>query len=267
MILVVNADDAGIDPARNRGILEAARRGVVRSASVLVGFPAAAALAREAAGALGLGLHLNLTEGTPLVAGHRTLAGADGRFHGKRELWRRARAGALDLREAGREIEAQWEALRRLAGEPTHLDGHNHVHLFPGVAEAVAAAIGAGTWVRRPMPRPGRLPEDLYADLEEGLGRLSARVGAIWGRRFRHVDRFVGPDLPEGYGSADLVGVLAGEHGTVEVMTHPGATDPGSVPFSARPERAAEVAALCDRRLLDWVRAEDVQLSSFGDLA
>ena len=50
MILVVNADDAGVDPARNRGILRAASKGLVRSASVLVNSSAARAVSLAVSG-------------------------------------------------------------------------------------------------------------------------------------------------------------------------------------------------------------------------
>src|SRR2546427_338704 len=116
MILVVNADDAGVDRGRNRGILRASREGLVRSASVLVNFDAAKEFVEQARelDALGIGLHANFTEGPPLVKGHRSLIGANGSFLGKQELLRRGMAGLVDEREATRELEEQWAALERL---------------------------------------------------------------------------------------------------------------------------------------------------------
>ena len=51
---------------------------------------------------------------------------------------------------------------------------------------------------------------------------------------------------------------------SLELMVHPGQIDPGSVPFSAAPERAEEVAVLCDPRVLSWVRARGVALATYG---
>ena len=68
--LVIVADDFGVSEQRNLGILHAMEAGVVTLASVMVNGAAAEAgiqLARER-GFLGrLGLHLNLTEGRPLL--------------------------------------------------------------------------------------------------------------------------------------------------------------------------------------------------------
>ena len=73
--LIVNADDFGLSGPRNAGIMEAHRRGIVTSASILVytpGFREAVKMAKLMP-ALDLGLHLNLSDGEPLVLGHKTL--------------------------------------------------------------------------------------------------------------------------------------------------------------------------------------------------
>src|SRR5213592_900716 len=59
--LLVNADDFGLSPAVNRGLLEAHRHGLVTSASLMSNLPAAADAAAQARESprLGLGVHLN----------------------------------------------------------------------------------------------------------------------------------------------------------------------------------------------------------------
>src|SRR5881398_2069028 len=64
--LIVNADDFGMSAGVNRGIIEAHRRGIVTSASLMVRWGAAAeavTLSREWP-RLGLGLHVDLGEWT-----------------------------------------------------------------------------------------------------------------------------------------------------------------------------------------------------------
>src|SRR5512135_2580948 len=63
-LLIVNADDFGLSPGVNRGILEAHRHGIVTSASLMVRWPAARAAvdAARAHPALGIGLHVDLGE-------------------------------------------------------------------------------------------------------------------------------------------------------------------------------------------------------------
>src|SRR5437899_6893534 len=64
--LIVNADDFGLSPGVNRGIIEAHEHGIVTSASLMVRWPAAREAVNYARqhGALSLGLHLDLGEWT-----------------------------------------------------------------------------------------------------------------------------------------------------------------------------------------------------------
>src|SRR5437588_2883523 len=84
--LIVNADDLGWTEGVNRGILEAFQGGIVTSGSLLangVAFAEAVKAAKSAPG-LGVGVHLNLSDGAP-VADPETvvsLSNDDGHFAG-----------------------------------------------------------------------------------------------------------------------------------------------------------------------------------------
>jgi predicted glycoside hydrolase/deacetylase ChbG (UPF0249 family) len=108
-LLVVNADDLGYDPEIDRGILEAHGRGIVTSATAMVGTPFAAAALRAAPASLDLGLHAVLDP-------------ALGRAEAEEEL-RRQLARFVELRGA----------------PPTHLDSHKHAHARPELLAAFAA--------------------------------------------------------------------------------------------------------------------------------
>lgn len=106
----MNADDLGYDEGVSRGILEAHRKGIVTSTSLMVDRPAAelgVRLAREAP-ALSVGLHADLDDVAP----------------------ERAEA----------ELERQLASFEELVGaRPTHVDTHHHTHREPGLAPAYAA--------------------------------------------------------------------------------------------------------------------------------
>jgi chitin disaccharide deacetylase len=111
--LVVNADDFGASAGVNRGVAEAHRRGIVTSASLMVGMPGselAARLARESP-ALSIGLHAWFGDG------------------------RRAPAADLSDPAACRaSLDAQLIRFMDLMGRPpTHLDSHHHVHTHPSL--------------------------------------------------------------------------------------------------------------------------------------
>src|SRR5689334_24405023 len=103
--LIVNADDFGRAPGVSRGIVEAHRRGIVTSTTLMANLPWAVdalELARTAP-ALDLGLHLCFCYGPPLAPGPSSLLGPDGRL--SRDLERlAARATADDI---AREARAQ----------------------------------------------------------------------------------------------------------------------------------------------------------------
>jgi len=151
------ADDLGVSPGVNAGIAHAARAGLVREASVCVTGAAVeegVKLGRDLE--LGLGLHLTYTLGAALSGPIRGLTDPTGRFLPLRAvlwncLWRR-----VDAAGAAREARAQIARLRALGVEPTHLNGHHHVHCFPVLREVVldvAAAEGLH-WTRLPREHP-----------------------------------------------------------------------------------------------------------------
>src|SRR2546426_717777 len=164
--LVVNADDFGLTAGVSRGVLEAHRHGLVTSTTTLVNLPPLPELDAEAAGCpgLGIGLHVNLTFGTPVspTAKVPSLVDAEGRFP-RDPLVVEARADADEIR---REAEAQIEAFARRFGRlPTHLDSHHHVHRLAPVAEPIMrVARAARLPLRSQAPglpaglRPGRCP-------------------------------------------------------------------------------------------------------------
>ena len=126
-ILIVNADDFGLTAGVSRGILEAHRHGIVTSTTLLVNREIPPSLIEElAASDLGVGVHLNLTLGSPVASANRvpSLVDAEGRFiRDAREASARAKVD-----EARIELGTQIDAFRTIMGRfPTHLDSHHHV--------------------------------------------------------------------------------------------------------------------------------------------
>ncbi len=141
-LLIVNADDFGLNAAANAGIIECHRAGSVTSTTLMANAPAldeAVALA-HAHPALGIGLHFNLTWGRPLSEPTRVSSLVDdaGSFLGRDQLGRRAITSRLRAEEIALELAAQFQRLRALGIAVTHVDSHQHVHAFGPVFSAVA---------------------------------------------------------------------------------------------------------------------------------
>lgn len=145
--LIVNADDFGFSDAANAGIVTAHQQGIVSSTSLMVNMPAAWSAAALAKGLprLGVGLHLNLSCGTPLSSAAQvpSLVDAQGHFWSMGQLLLRLWTGRIAIADVVRETQAQFDAFANLGLRCTHFDGHRHVHclpqLFPQIARVAQA--------------------------------------------------------------------------------------------------------------------------------
>jgi predicted glycoside hydrolase/deacetylase ChbG (UPF0249 family) len=126
--LIVNADDFGMHPAVNQGILQAHAHGIVTSTSLMVLRPACDQAVRDAQShpALALGLHLDLGE---WVYRHNE-------WHPHYLV-----VNLQDPHAVRAEIQRQIDLFSERVGRlPTHLDSHQHVHRHEPVRSAARDA-------------------------------------------------------------------------------------------------------------------------------
>jgi predicted glycoside hydrolase/deacetylase ChbG (UPF0249 family) len=268
----VNADDFGLSAGVNSGILEAHRAGVVSSVSVLVNLPAwedAAPRLGAAAPALGVGLHLNLTVGRPLSPGGTLCDRRTGGFHRLTGLVGRALAGRIDPADVAAECAAQVARLREAGVAITHLDGHRHAHVLPGVWPAVVetARRQGVPVVRVPLEPLGANPRNWPALVKKVALAAAWRVASRGAPAPRSADRFFGVSLQ---GGAEFLPRLLAlldrlEPGTTELVVHPGYPD-GDLAYWDRyvAPRAAELAALTAPVVRERIQRGDFRLVHFG---
>jgi predicted glycoside hydrolase/deacetylase ChbG (UPF0249 family) len=264
--LVVNADDAGIDAHVDACILRAARNGILSSATVLANGPTAAQFIQSAnAINLGLGLHFNITEGPPLSDSAKTLTEDAGHFCSpKSDVWLDACGGFLDPAALRAEATAQWQALTAMGAELTHLDSHNHVHLYPCVLEALLEVLP------RERPLHIRIPHDESCQAKyrpdfptphlapQHMRAMITRAGHF------ATDHFVGFQFscePTAQSLSSLQG-LADK--TCEWMVHPGARSRSA--FTSCNQREEEFEALNSNSLREQIEAWHCEIVRFGDL-
>lgn len=271
-LLIINADDLGLTPGINRGIFEAASVGALTSASMMVnapGFDDALARLRWAARPPALGLHLNLTLGTPLTRAP-SLVDPHGHLLSCSALVVRALRGRIDMRAVENEVRAQVQALIAAGITPTHLDSHRHIHLLPGIRGAVtrvAAEFGIRI-VRTPLEPLTCNTHNLNGCIKK-FALLAAHAGDS--RRIPNTPRihFRGISLHGGNDFArGLFAVLAKlPAGVTELMVHPGyscsalaALDSYSV------QREDELHTLTSPDLLRRIHDSGIQLTNFASL-
>src|SRR3954470_23864291 len=135
--LIVTADDASLHHGMNEGAIRAHRQGIVTACSVVangVAFDDAVVRLRDVP-SLEMGVHLTLVE-------ERSLTGM--RFP-------RSYAGFVfsrkDVAAIERELRAQIERVLATGLPVTHLNGHQHLHMWPRVfviVEQLASEFGIG---------------------------------------------------------------------------------------------------------------------------
>jgi len=139
--LVLNADDLGIHPSINAGILSAYRNGILTSCTMLLTTAYMEETVRNYVrpAALPIGIHLSLTLGKAIAAPAEIpdLVDEEGnlRLSAGRLLLASYKGpkGRRLIGQIRREFMAQLALARDWGLQPTHADSHQHVHMNPAV--------------------------------------------------------------------------------------------------------------------------------------
>jgi len=284
--LIVNADDLGWTEGVNRGIADAHRNGLVTSASLLANgraFSSALAVAR-ANPELGVGVHLNLSDG-PSTADRLKVSGllnASGDFDGGPEnLLLRIATRALNLDEVETEWDAQIRKVRDFGISPTHVDGHKHIQMLPGLFE-VALRLAKKHAIRaiRVAHEESRLRALLASGGEQKTATAlkqgaQARGLKLLARDARDLADHAGLSTTDYFCGIAQTGMLTHEgvenllnhlpDGTTEFMCHPGYADRAleDSPTRLQQSRQTELAILTDSGIRKLVATQGIRLISY----
>lgn len=277
-LLIINADDFGLNDVATEGIVQSFLAGSVTSTTLMVNAPAtgqAVALAKRHP-ALGVGLHFNLTWGRPVSAPKDVpaLLAPDGNFLSRPALAGRLLTGRVPKSQIDGELQAQYKRMRDLGLQPTHVDSHQHVHGFGAVFASVASlCAGAGLPMRVPWVTKG----------DGGGLRRRMRRALLAGMLVRSTRRWQGKvRWNDGLGSVFDLGGNAGplddshyrailrqaDSGTFELMVHP-VTDAAAMDGFTRIGAIAETEYryLMRGTLHALAREEGFVLGNYRDLA
>ncbi len=288
--LIVNADDLGWTEGVNHGIAEAHRQGLVTSASLLANGPAFASGVEMAhrTPALGVGVHLNLSNGSPSAPQLqvKSLLNDAGVFNGGPEnLLLRLAGRSLALEEVEREWHAQIQKIREAGIQPTHLDGHKHVQMLPGLfeialrlakrhgirairisheASALRAALSAGGGQKTSVVLKQGVQARGLKLLAHDAREMADRAGIVTADYFCGIAQ-AGELTREGV--ARLLSNLP--EGTTELMCHPGfaGDDLRKTQTRLQTSRQSELEILTDTTIRNLVASQGIRLINYGLLA
>jgi predicted glycoside hydrolase/deacetylase ChbG (UPF0249 family) len=218
-MLIINADDWGRSRAETDAALNCYSKGLISSATAMVFMEdseRAAVLARSSG--IPLGLHLNLVQqftGVAVPVSVRTDHGRICRFL-KNGKFTFLMYNPFLRNQFRRVYQAQVEEFERLYGKaPTHVDGHQHMHLCTNML--VDCVIPKGQKVRRSFS---------FARGEKGAVNRAYRdlVDRRLAGRYRLTDFFFSLGQCSRPDRLDRVAEASGR-ANVEVMTHPVVVD------------------------------------------
>jgi len=279
--IIINADDFGLSPCVNEGIVRAHREGILTSATIMAnmpGFDQAVDLAR-ANPKLGVGLHLNIVRGRPIVSPGlvTSLVGNDGRFPASAAaVAAKLFARQVKPQQLERELRAQVDKALEAGLRLSHFDSEKNIHILPPFFKVVIRlardyGIRKVRFIRE--FRPSRaLGQSLKAAVLSLAGAVSARRARRAGLVF--TDRFYGISK-SGRMTAEALRDILSRHrdGSAEIMVHPGYVrqelldlEPLVGRYYINACRELELEALCDPSLKEAVRSRAIRLINFHEL-
>lgn len=234
--LIVNADDFGLHPLINEGIIKGYTEGFITSTSLMPSAPSwkdAVKLAK-ANPKLGIGIHLTLVGGVKSVLSANeisSLLDSAGKFPDNYVTFaKRFYSGFVKKSELESELRAQIERALSVDINITHIDSHQHIHILPGINSLVLKLCCEYNIKRM------RIPKESYTftgGFNTSFGRLLGRSGlSLCAEMAAHNAVNQGVYYPNYF-----FGMLAGGNlntelvrniltklpdGISEIMTHPG---------------------------------------------
>jgi len=269
--LIINSDDYGRTPDISRGIREAHLNGVVSSTTCMMNIPTTAAdvaVAVKETPKLGLGVHLVLTMGKPVLPREAVPSIVDSNGnHFKYDPFI-ANIPKLNMEEVKAEWRAQVEAFIKAAGrKPDHLDSHHHSsfftpELFRGMLE-VASEYSCP--IRNPIAY-GSNPTAGMPDVADPMAKHAPLL--IKEFNARTTDTIFVDFYDEG-ATYDVLYDIFNKlpEGTTEIMCHPGYVDEAFAKESVYNfQRERELKILTDPAVKQALADNNINLITFAEI-
>lgn len=212
MQFIIHADDFGKNESVTRAIDDVMKCGLCNETSLMVNMhysDDAVSIARRNGYADKVGLHVNLTEGTPLTDRIRRcprFCNQDGTFNKKFHMKSCSRfLLSLEERKAvSEELSAQLDKFSRYGGLMMRIDSHHHIHTDWSVYHLLKPLALAKSF------KSMRISADLH----------KVRIDKEFYKRLYNRDVRRHFDTTDHFDGANNAGLFCGS-GTVEVMVHP----------------------------------------------
>jgi chitin disaccharide deacetylase len=274
--LIVNADDYGLTPGVSAGIRRAHLQGIVTSTTAMMNQPYVQEelpSAQEQCPRLGIGVHLTLTVGKPLLPARLvpSLVDENGAFFRQEAFIHHLPQVNPD--EALEEWRTQVETFVRVTRcKPDHLDSHHHSSYFtpPLFERMLQLSAEYDLPIRKPFGEnsasaadylPGGQPAEDFIAVEKLLQKFKPKCTQAFSGDFYDETA----NLPALQQLFDRI--ADSQQQSWELMCHPAEVDDPLRAISSYSEpRSRELLALTQSQLPAWLSIHKIELTSFGKL-
>lgn len=253
--VIINADDFGMSEAFNHGVIKGYLDGVVSSTTIMINMPSVnhgVTLLKEKCPDLFVGLHVNFVLGKPCADPNEipSLVDEEGNFYSSKEY--RTGRKTLEYEDVKKETLAQIERFKEVFGYyPKHIEGHAvssdvTYEVFMEVSRELGIHCSVFDILKLQNPLKGC----------KKIKRPDCDYSVITNRGVL-VEDFLN----------DEYGILKDNDSVIELHFHPGYLDKFILDNSSLTlPRCIDLGTLCDERLKVWLKENDVNAISFGDL-
>ena len=277
--LIINADDFALHHSVNKGIINASEEGVLTSTSIIpsgVFFDEAVKMAILNK-KIGIGVHLTLVHERPIlpIAKVKSLITTKNLFHNNYlEFIKKMLNNEINYQEVYAELSAQIKAVQKTGITITHLDSHQHLHILPKITDIVLQLAQEYNIKSIRIPDEalfftGGYPWTVNRMIgRTGLSILAKMARLKIGKKLFMPDHFcgmlAGGNMKEEYLLQIIKNLPAG---ITEIMMHPAESD-----FEMKKHYywdycwQDELKALLSERIKKEIKAQKIELISFGDL-
>ncbi|SHK82720.1 hypothetical protein SAMN02745163_04531 [Clostridium cavendishii DSM 21758] len=251
MRLIINADDYALTKGVSEGIIQGIKTGVITDATAMANmeyFTESIEVAKRV-GISKMGIHFTLTAGKPVSQCEQmnTIVNEEGCFYKLNEIT----PENIDCKQIEKELRAQLDMFLKTGMTLNHIDSHHHIYGFNDELFEIVANLAKEYNV------PMRCPFDKHRELLKRIG-------------VKTTDKFIKDFYGEDISEEMLINLLENNKdfkGSIEIMVHPAIVDNEILQKSSYNKvREKELSILTSKRVLKYIKDNNIELISYSDL-
>ncbi len=280
-MLIVNADDFGYTKGINQGIIEAHKKGILTSCSIMANseYFEDAVMRLKQVDDLSVGVHLTLSNLKSVLSANQVplLVSKEGYFpKSPAILIQRFMMFPVSLQQVRAELRAQCEKIISYGIIPSHIDTHKHFHLYMPLFKIViqialefninAVRVPYDSIQMKSSKPKRRFSKIIIQTIKVMQIRMKKMLKA---NNIKYPDHFFGFQYTGLLDEDILVNLIRNlPNGTTELMCHPGffTKDLKEAKTKLKESRKIELNALISKKVIEEIRKNNIKLINYSNI-